>query len=151
MTAWGSRVCPVIYGHSGPTPRSGRPAASSVQPNHAETSAGSRPRLLRAAPRTWGLLLRNPANTVENRLVCAERGTPLRAKRPEASTPWVTTEIRNSAEERRLIFMGVPRMAHKDDKQQPTNGFIRPEELAEAHALCVHRQPPLRHAATVAS
>ena len=26
-------------------------------------------------------------------------------------------------------------MAHKDDKQQPTNGFIGPEELAQAHAL----------------
>src|ERR1700730_1113202 len=121
MTAWGSPVCPVIYGHSGPTPRSGRPAVSSVQPNHAETSAGSSPRLLRADPRNWGLILRNPANTVENRLVCAERGTPLRAKRPEASTPWVTTEIRNSAEERRLIFMGVPRFHGPQRRQAATD------------------------------
>jgi hypothetical protein len=26
-------------------------------------------------------------------------------------------------------------MAHKDDKQQPPNDFIGPEELAQAHAL----------------
>ena len=76
----------------GPTPLSGRTAVSPVQPNHAEASAGSSPRLWRADPRNWGLILRNSANRVEIRLHVNEGDLA----KPSAPSAWLATKARRN-------------------------------------------------------